>query len=299
VRHVRILGVCLVAVFAMSAVAAGPALAEEIKPKDFRMFSNCPIYSTQNPNPEGTQACIYGKSNNTSFFKAGNAIDIVHMIHPVTLQGGIFETEVGGEVSLVFELPEGGTSILSKVAEPAPSLTEININIALLSPAELARYEKAVAAGRTKVTATIETAAPFNGAGILKEGNLLEETGTALKFVVVVKLTNPFLGKNCYIGSNSNPITVELTSGPSGTLHGHKGELHFTNEGSKLQITGSSLVDGTFTVPAATGCGEFGGANAAVNAALELPSASGHNETAINGELDQASAEVLRKLHEH
>ena len=49
VRHVRILGLCLVAVFAMSAMTAGSALAKKPpkpgsnNPKEWKKFENCPL----------------------------------------------------------------------------------------------------------------------------------------------------------------------------------------------------------------------------------------------------------------
>ena len=35
----------------------------------------------------------------------------------------------------------------------------------------------------------------------------------ALKMPVKVHLENPFLGKNCYVGSSTSPITWNLTTG--------------------------------------------------------------------------------------
>jgi hypothetical protein len=50
-----------------------------------------------------------------------------------------------------------------------------------------------------------------------------------------------------------------------------------------LSIKGSTLTDDAFSVPAATGCGPGGVANAAINAFLGLPSPSGNNHLVLNG----------------
>jgi hypothetical protein len=49
-----------------------------------------------------------------------------------------------------------------------------------------------------------------------------------------------------------------------------------------LAISGSTLTEDTFSVPAATGCGPGGVANAAINATLGLPSPSGNNHLVLN-----------------
>ena len=54
---------------------------------------------------------------------------------------------------------------------------------------------------------------------------------------VKVHLENPFLGKSCYVGSSSSPISWELTSGttappgPNTPITGTVGEVEFLEEG--------------------------------------------------------------------
>jgi hypothetical protein len=282
-KHLRMIGLCLVAVFAASAVAASTAAANP-----WKIFSNCPTEYTHDfgHGLQKLNACTWGRSNSKSFFKAGNAL--VNMIHPVTLQGGLIEET---ETTLQFILPKTGTSILTKVKQPAQSLTE-GVNPELLPPAEKARYDKFVGEGKTKVTATIETAGIFDGKNIISLGDLLQETGTALKFEVMVKLSNPFLGKHCSVGTNSNPINIELTTGQSGKLHGKLGHLVFTKEGI-LRIQENELVNGEYITPGVTGCGQLNGANAAIDSALGLPASAGQSETVIAGTLAQAGAEEV------
>ena len=66
--------------------------------------------------------------------------------------------------------------------------------------------------GLTGVTATVELAAPASAVEVSLL-NFLNETGNALVLPVKIKLSNAFLGSNCYIGSNSKPVTIGFTTG--------------------------------------------------------------------------------------
>ena len=204
---------------------------------------------------------------------------------PITIQGGFEENLESGEFETV-GARNGET--LTPVSQPGPSLEEI-VDPSLLSPSELAKYEAAVASGKTKTTATVELAAPAHTMHI-NEGHLLGREGVALELPVEVKLTNPFLGKNCYDGSWVHPIVIHLTTGTSNGLEGAEGELFFNEGGTILRILNNSLVDGEFAVPGVTGCGTNNGADAALNSKMGVPSPAGDNSTRISGELSQAGA---------
>jgi hypothetical protein len=98
-----------------------------------------------------------------------------------------------------------------------------------------------------------------------------------------VKLDNPILGSNCYIGTNSNPSRVSLTTGttspppPNTPISGSIGEIRAEGEPTVLTLTGAINVDNAFAVPGASGCGLLGIANPLVNLKLQLPSAAGNN----------------------
>jgi len=326
VRHVRILGLCLIAAFAVSAMVAGPALARpkagSNNPKEWNKFENCPVNAP--PAFETfikSRGCIWGKSGGETYFQAGNIT--VHFTKGILLQGGQQSTEhractaedellyyecspgysvKGYFLPQAFVGPEYGNSTLSKAAQPAPSLTEA-VDTALLSPKELERYEKYVAAGKTAVTATVELAGPASSF-FLDETNLLSSYGEALGLPVQIKLTNPFLGNTCYVGSNENPIHISYTTGttnpppPNEPLKGKAGGVFSTNEGAIVHIVEGKLVDNSFASPGVTGCGVAGGADAAINAATGLPSAAGHNTTVLEGELEQAGQENVEEARE-
>lgn len=281
-RHVRILGACLIALFMLGVSIASPALAESQKQlqKEFGTFAECPLGDVD------LSACVWAQSSSGSEFQAGNVT--VHLTRPITLQGG-FE-ERFGEVTFVGA--EYGYNTLAKVAEPGPDLDEI-MEPSLLSASERETYEKDT---EKPVTATIELAGPASSI-TLNEGNLLQESNeTALGLPVQVKLSNPFLGKTCYVGSNLDPINISLVTGQSGELDGKTGRLEGKAGGLIIQISDDSIVNNTYAAPAASGCGKSpGAADAALNAKLGLPSPEGHNKAIIDGTLRQASAEVVKE----
>jgi hypothetical protein len=104
---------------------------------------------------------------------------------------------------------------------------------------------------------------------------------TTVSLPVKVKLDNPILGSNCYIGTDSNPARLNLTTGttsppaPNRPISGSLGTVGF--EGGVLTLRGSRSVDNAFAVPGASGCGLLGIASPLVNLRLRLPSAGGNN----------------------
>ena len=120
----------------------------------------------------------------------------------------------------------------------------------------------------------------------------------------VLELENPLLGKECYIGSSTEPVVLKLTTGttkpppPNKPITGKPGEFTSRAEGRILVIKHNSLVDNVFAVPAAKGCGGkvFESLiDPIVNAKLGLPSPAGNNTAILNGTLEQTSAEAARE----
>ena len=108
---------------------------------------------------------------------------------------------------------------------------------------------------------------------------------------------NPLFGSSCYIGSNTNPVKLELTSGTSGALKGKAGEESDRAEGGMLVIKNTTLVDSGFAAPAATGCGPFGLLDSLINSKLGLPATTG-NAAVLNGTEEQANAELVKESEE-
>ncbi len=98
--------------------------------------------------------------------------------------------------------------------------TSFFVNTAFGAPKS--EFTAAKTAHEYKLKATVELV----GAPEVNPVNLLLEQGTALELPVQVHLENPgsfdLLGANCYIGSSTTPITLDLTTGTSGSLTGAK-----------------------------------------------------------------------------
>ena len=151
------------------------------------------------------------------------------------------------------------------------------------------------------VTMTPELARPASAIK-LDILNLLNAEGVVVQLPLRIKLSNPFLGGDCYIGSSTAPIVANLTAGattppaPNKPISGVVGSFEFLGEFTMLVDRGNSLVDDTFAVPRATGCG--GNFSAAVDAALDaelgLPSAAGHSAVIMDGTLAEGTVAAVR-----
>lgn len=278
-------------------VMASPASAE---PKGiFKIFNDCP---TSIP---GNALCLYGQTTGGEFALGTTKVPINKTI---TLQGGAVHT--GGEPNEYFLLPAKDGNSLSK--------TELNVPGGLLNIINCEEIKgsgffetlernacKAIFENKTTgVTATTELVANMSNPAILELAALVLEEETALTLPVRVHLKNPLLGESCYIGSETHPIQLHLTTGttkpplPNKPIKGSAGT--FTEEKEKglsvITASGNSLVDNSFSAPVAEGCGGFFSflIDPIVNSKLGLPLASGHNTAILNGSLKNAeSASVV------
>jgi hypothetical protein len=219
----------------------------------------------------------------------------VPIVNTQTLQGGVENIEPGVK-NLVAAL-NGET--LTKTPQKVPGglaglvkCNEIKGN-GFWEKLERAGCEAIFENKYTGVNATTELAAPASSV-ILSLAEAELESGPALILPIKVKLENPLLGNECYIGSNTHPIVLELTTGKSGTLTGKLEEITSRAEGGIL-IAKSKLVDGTFSAPAATGCGEFFSflLDPILNSKIGLPATTG-NTAVFNTTLELASIELVR-----
>ena len=107
-------------------------------------------------------------------------------------------------------------------------------------------------------------------------------TGTqSVRIPVKVRLSNILLGMNCHIGSNGNPIVLNLITGttspppPNRPISGNFGEPSISPEGTEIIVTGTRNVANEFAIPASSSCGlGLGLINLAVDLKLRLPSAA-------------------------
>lgn len=102
-----------------------------------------------------------------------------------------------------------------------------------------------------------------------------------------LRLYNVLLGMNCHIGSNTNPISLNLITGttsppaPNRPISGRVGTISPQPDG--FQFLGNTNVDNSFSVPASSSCGVgLGFINALVDLKMGLPSAAGNNSLVVN-----------------
>jgi hypothetical protein len=288
-RRAAIVVAALLVPFAFAASAS----AEEHHPTGvFAVFKQCPLVVA------GLTACTYAETTSGEFTVGSRKVPINK---PIVLQGGYIEEESG---ELAFHGAENGET-LTKVPLYVPGGLLNIVAPEWLNKEQKEKFEKTINEGATGVTATNELAKPASAIK-LNILNLAFETGVALQLPLKVKLGNVFLGSGCYVGSEASPVTLNLTTGetsplpPNKAIHGSAGLLELAEEGAYLRLYGGSLVDNTWAAPAAHGCGSTTNktiekvVDEAVNHALGLPSAAGHNTAILNGELQSGLAGAVK-----
>jgi hypothetical protein len=267
---------------------AAPALATK-STGDFVNFGDCPVKVT------GVNNCVFAQTSSGEFKIKTTAVPITKTI---TLQGSFIQDETGAETFV--NPPDGNT--LSKTPQTVPGGL-LKILAPEFFPEPLKKiFNEFINKGITGLTATTEL---VGNVGIDTQ-KLLERSGSALTLPVRVHLENPFLGNNCFVGSKAQPVIVELTTGttspvlPNEPITGSIGEGEFKDEFQLLILKKNSLVNNTFSVPVAEGCGSqilfglfTGIIDGAVDLQLGLPSASGNNTAILNGTLEAASAAAV------
>jgi len=216
--------------------------------------------------------CLAATTTSGEFQLANKTVPINK---PIVLQGGIIE----GSHVLV---PAADGNTLSRTTLTVPGgLTGI----------------EALPLG--EVTSTTELAGPVE---VFEEN--LTGRGTAVKLPVKVKLENPVLGEECYVGSDTEPIVLHLTTGttkpppPAEPITGKLGTVSLNPSLTITTISGASLVDNTFPPPGVSGCG--GGLlspllDTAVDLQVGLPANAGASKAVLNGSLAETDTRSVKK----
>jgi hypothetical protein len=282
-KRLLLAGALLVALL----VPSSSALAAPHHPTgEFAQFDNCP-----HSNPAVT-VCLFSESS-AGFFTLGKKT--VPLKNPVKLQGGLDEILTPSK----FFPAEDGNS-LPGVPQPVPGgLT--GIVAPTWWPSFLQNlFNETINNGFTGVTATVEVTSQT---GItISPLNLLSQSGTALSLPAKIKLSNPFLGSNCYLGSNSKPIVLAFTTGttapppPNKPITGNPGTVTQNESGSLATFSGGKLVNNSFAAPGASGCGGLFSflVDPFVNSIVGVPSPAGTNTAVLEGKIQVASSEAVK-----
>lgn len=275
----------MAAVFVAACIGVlGLTSAASAAPKGvFAPFAQCPL-----SNPK-TYNCFVSVSSGGTFTVGTKSVPLVN---PVTLQGGLelLENAPIGEEFKFLAAADGNT--LSKTPQPVPGGL-LGITAPTWWPKVLRDLfnEVVINQGFTGVTSTVELARPASEVKV-SPGFYLEQKGIALGLPVKVKLSNPFLGSNCYLGSNSNPIQLKFTTGttsppaPNKPITGAIGTPEFNEAFTFLKFNGGKVVDNSFSAPGASGCGGIlfsWAVDPLVDSILGTPAAAGKNTAILEG----------------
>jgi hypothetical protein len=292
-HRARVLAAALLTVALAALGLAGSAQAHLTG--EFTQFTNCPYKNTE------VRKCIYSVTESGEVVLGSKKVPIVN---PVVLQGGRGPVEED-EFSKFYGATNGVT--LSKAAQPVPGGLAGLVNCKeIKEPLLRIACELALENGVTGVNSTLELAKPASAIRI-SENNLAGEEGVALEMPVRAHLENPFLGSNCYVGSEGSPLLWKLTAGttappgPNKPIKGAGGEGEFLEEGQIFRLNKNTLVDNAWSAPGASGCG---GPlvelilDPIVNATAGLPAAAGKNTAILNNTLSVAATVTVRKNDE-
>jgi len=255
---------------------------------EFARFAQCDYITT-----EEARKCVFAQTEGGEVVLGTKKVPIVNT--PITLQGAYGAPDENG-FSPFFAAKNGVT--LAKVPQPVPgglaglvSCPEIE-NFILRAACEWT-FEN----GLTGVNSTLELAKPASDIRV-SENNLGGQEGVAFKLPVKFRLENPFLGNNCYVGSEATPVMWELTTGktspppPNTSIEGGIGAVDFLEGGSVIHANPITLVDNAWSAPAAKGCGGLFAfiLDPIINTASGLPSKAGLNTAILINDSWLASA---------
>jgi hypothetical protein len=241
----------LMAIGAATLVAAWCAMGG-LAAASFPNFSDCPIAEA----PSGS-ACIDIQSVRGEFVIKGFHVPLDHSLE---IRGALSEGEG------TFIPPRGTNGFFA---------TPVNV------PGGLLGFE--LPFGFERVTATAELAGTPSQIRI----NTFENS---ISMPLKVRLSNPLIGSNCHIGTNSHPVLVHIITGttnpppPNRPITGRIGRGEFIPPAT-IVIRENINVDNSFSIPGATECGGFGLLDLAVDAKLQIPSAAGNNSIEINNDI--------------
>jgi hypothetical protein len=265
----------LVALTAACAAAAVPGVASaDTFAGEWAAFSGCPVDDPAMLAADGSAviaACLGGGSPGGSI-KMG---ETTMSVGAVRLQFGALNTN--GAYSLV--QPSGGGLSGDPITVPGGLL-------GLMCPSDIPVISQicdaVVGSPLNVVTATLEPAGPVTDFDL----SAAVATGRPIMTLPVkIHLTNPFLDRNCYLGSNGDPMLLKVANQTRPTARfvrfNAAGAVDPAGEMTYTDLSGASVADSTFAVPAARGCGLLGLIDSVVNARQGLPSPSGANSLTL------------------
>ncbi len=286
----RTLLTALVVVAVASLGLAGSASAKLTG--EFTKFQNCPWTNAE------VRKCMWANTEGGAVKLGSKTVPIVN---DVLVQGGLGVVNKETKFAKLFA-PTGGKPVLAPVAQPVPGGLAGLVNCKEISNFILrTSCEWTFENGVTGLNSILELAGTAANVEI-SESNIARREGTGLKLPVKIRLENPFLGSNCYVGSNGSPVIWNLKSGtttpPVGftPMEGASGEIEGLEEGRILQLNGNILVENNWSSPGASGCGGLFSfiLDPIINAAAGLPAGAGVNTAKLENTINTATAAAVK-----
>jgi hypothetical protein len=258
-----------IALLLTAASAASPALASSKLKEEFVPFVHCPLATAS--------ACLVSTTTSGEFVLGNKTVAIEK---PVILQGGL-------ATESLYEQP-----LLAAVGADTLSATPQTVPGGLVGIAGLGG----------EVTATAELAGPPSSV-IVDRWNLIGRKTSAVTLPLKIKLSNEVLGEECYIGSESEPILLHLTTGttsppaPAESISGSVSVPSGKAKGRIRYIESAVLVDNDFAVPGASGCG--GALSAVIDPIVDLdvgiPASAGSSKVIMDSTLEETPEALAAK----
>jgi hypothetical protein len=284
-----------VALLALALAAIGFAGTAQAKlVGEFPKFQYCPWKNAE------VKKCIWANTENGEVKLGKKTVTIEN---DVLLQGGFGTPNAETKISKFFGATEGKPT-LAPVKQNVPGGL-LGIVPDKESPWLVKKLIKFFTENAlTGLSSTLELAGSPTLIEI-SEQNMNRKEKVALKMPVKVHLENPFLGSKCYVGSDSSPITWNLTSGktapskPNETISGSFGKASFLEEGLILHIVENKLVDNNWSAPKAAGCGGLLSflVNPIVNTQLGTTTA-GNNTAILENTVELTTAAAVKFIDE-
>jgi hypothetical protein len=253
-----------------ASIASASTTTKSPLPPALRKFAHCPV---GNPN---VSLCLTAASTGTFEINSTTLTES----SPIVINLGLIQNPDG---TMTVVLPDDGT--------PAMSAPPISVPGGLLGIPG--------ASGPLAVTATPQLV----GLPTFSLFNLETTDGPAISLPTDVLLTNPLLGTDCTVSSPSDPTTLNLTDGttnppgPNTPISGSIGKVRANKYGG-VSTKGTVLVDNSFAVPGASGCGLLGVLDPIINEQKGLPSPAGTNSVTLTGNSELVSASAIRQYIE-
>ncbi len=246
----------------------------------FAVFSQCPL------DEPTIYDCIYVYTRHGEMRIGSMTVPFSRAM--VGLDGGVLEGPTGEPT--IFAAPVNGV-IMQPMPMPIPGgLGRVLEASALPHPLGGVSGELE-SVGLGELTATVEVAGPASAVTFSLQ-NALYQSGVVLEEPLKIKLASPVLGEHCYIGTDSDPIRVQFTEEktdpppPNLPIEGAFGPFFRAEEATATMFVapGNSLVDNSFVVPAASGCGGSlaPAIDGIIDSKLKLPSPAGRNTLVLD-----------------